>query len=406
MTRSRSGTSTGGTDPYVEDPDFTLYVGEAGEVLRHLPAESVHAIVTSPPYWQLRDYGDDAQLGQEKTPHEYVERLVSILREAGRVLRSDGTLWLNLDDSYISAGGQTDSTHDDRRGSYRIATRAGDSNRARTTGIPAKNLAGIPWRVALALQDDGWFLRSESIWHKPSTMPESALDRPTRAHEYVFQLTKTPRYFFDWYAVREPAVSLDPASPSYRPNSVAIAEEGRKAYDAKGNSARDYGSHRLVRSVWTMTPEPFADAHFAVMPTKVADRCVRASTSEFGVCRVCGAPWHRVVERTRITRDLLPADHPAARPQVYVGKYDEIYRENPGQAFAHAESVGWERSCGCVYPSEVPATVLDPFAGSCTTALVCRRLGRRSIGIELSADYAAIGARRTQQLSLLGEDTP
>ncbi len=209
--------------PYVDDPDFTLWIGDAATVLAELPERSVDCIVTSPPYWGLRDYGEAGQLGLERTPGEYVERLVGILEEARRVLADHGTLWLNLGDSYSQDtkwGGSSSSKNELRQG-YARPTERGSS------GLKPKDLVGIPWRVAFALQDAGWYLRSDIIWHKPNAMPASVTDRPTTAHEYVFLLAKSRRYYFDQDAVREPYETS-------RPPGSAIAETD--AYGGTGQN--------------------------------------------------------------------------------------------------------------------------------------------------------------------------
>jgi hypothetical protein len=189
--------------PFVQDRDFTLYVGDALDVLRGLPDESVHCCVTSPPYWGLRDYGVDGQLGLEATPEEYVARMVAVFAEVRRVLRSDGTCWLNIGDSYTSGG--RDYRVADSKGDASGNARAMETRAAVPAGLKPKDLVGIPWRLTFALQADGWYLRSDIIWSKPNPMPESVTDRPTKAHEYLFLLTRSARYFYDAEAIAEPA---------------------------------------------------------------------------------------------------------------------------------------------------------------------------------------------------------
>jgi hypothetical protein len=187
--------------PYYADPWLTVYEGDCRVVLASLPAESVHTVLTSPPYWGLRDYGSPGQLGLEPTPEEYVANMVAVFREVRRVLRADGTLWLNLGDSYAN-----DTKWGGSSGGKHVAALHGQTGIGRqkvTTGLKAKDLVGIPWRVAFALQADGWYLRSDIIWAKPNPMPESVTDRPTKAHEYLFLLSKSARYYYDADAVRE-----------------------------------------------------------------------------------------------------------------------------------------------------------------------------------------------------------
>lgn len=253
----------------------TLYVGDCREVLRELPDESVQCCVTSPPYFGLRDYGAEGQLGLEETPGQFVAALVETFREVRRVLKPDGTLWLNLGDSYTSGGRATrapDAKHDGAREM---------GFRARTpSGLKPKDLIGIPWRVALAMQADGWYLRQDIIWHKPNPMPESVTDRCTKAHEYIFLLTKSDRYFFDHEAIKEPAAGGASAS-----NGSALAEgairrtggliSGGTAKSTLGNSAVET---RNKRSVWTVTPKPYKGAHFATYPPDLIRPCILAGS--------------------------------------------------------------------------------------------------------------------------------
>ena len=259
-----------------------VIIGDCRAVLPTLDAESVQAVVTSPPYWGLRDYGHKGQIGLETTPTAYVEALVAAFREVRRVLRDDGTLWLNLGDSYAAttkgSGGVNSTTIGNGRGQ---ATNAGSLHADRRWHIPdglkPKDLCGIPWRVAFALQSDGWYLRADIIWAKPNPMPESVKDRPTKAHEMVFLLSKSERYFYDLDAIREPV------SPNWSHGAgVRVAEHGahvltgghrkqtRRVYDTpKGANAR---------SVWTIPTQPFRGSHFATMPPKLAERCILAGS--------------------------------------------------------------------------------------------------------------------------------
>lgn len=255
-----------------------ILLGDAAALLLTLPDAFFHCAVTSPPYWGLRDYGSAGQIGAEEQPAEYLARLVAVFEEVRRVLRDDATLWLNAGDSYTS-GNRTyrapDKKNPARAMSYRAKTPA---------GLKPKDLVGIPWRLAFALQEAGWYLRSDVIWEKPNCMPESVKDRPTRAHEYLFLLTKSPRYRYSAASVREPG-----------------------------------GRNR--RSVWSIPTEPFAGAHFATFPPALVEPCLLAGTT-------------------------------------------------PGD---------W---------------VLDPFFGSGTVGLVCEKLGRRWLGIELNPELARLAADR------------
>jgi DNA modification methylase len=244
-----------------------------------MPAESVHCCVTSPPYWGLRDYNVDGQLGLESTPEEYVAKMVGVFREVRRVLRDDGTLWLNLGDSYAGTR-QTRKRGADFDG--RESVWRPEDNRPAYNGLRAKNLVGIPWRVAFALQADGWWLRSDIIWHKPNPMPESVRDRPTKAHEYLFLLSKSARYWYDAEAVKE--ASHDPASYKPRTPRNADKREGDPLFATKvGDHAngKTYPT-RNRRTVWKVATQPFRGAHFATFPPKLIEPCILAGCPEGG----------------------------------------------------------------------------------------------------------------------------
>jgi len=376
--------------PHYADASLTVHVGDCRAVMADMPAESVHCVVTSPPYWGLRDYGTatwdggdaecdhqkpnadtghiahttlgggtatnaaqvggykdlcrkcgarriDSQLGLEPTPEAYVANMVDVFREVRRVLRDDGTLWLNLGDSYAAGGtGRRDTSGDyaDRR-AEQFGSGRGNGNgpkdyaqRDVPPGLKPKDLVGIPWRVAFALQADGWYLRSDIIWAKPNPMPESVTDRPTKAHEYVFLLSKAPRYYFDADAVREADSGQDhrrvviDGQPSLEPSGgIAGTHQGIRTLDGRN------GSGRNIRSVWTIATQPYPGAHFATFPEKLVEPCVKA---------------------------------------------------------------------GC--PSD--GVVLDPFAGSGTVGRVANRLGRRAVLIDLSADYIDQAMLRNAQAPL------
>ena len=255
--------STGITD---NPPTATLYYGQdVLDTLKVLPDNSVHMICTSPPYWGLRDYGEDGQLGCEATPILYVERMVQIFTEAYRVLRDDGVLWLNLGDSYggtkgdMFSGGSVQMPPGKRLGK----TLGG----AITKAVAPKQLAGIPWRTAFALQDAGWILRQDIIWEKPNVLPEMVKDRCTRNHEYIFLFAKQTKYYFDVEAIKEPALT--------------------KGAILRG---RVVAGERRKRSVWSVPPVPLRKMHFATWPPKLVEMMVGAGTSKYGVCSACGAP--------------------------------------------------------------------------------------------------------------------
>ncbi len=347
-----------------------IIIGDSRERLRELPDQSVHCCVTSPPYFGLRDYGCDGQMGLEATPAEFVEGMVALFRDVRRVLRDDGTLWLNLGDSYSThaAGKVANPMAKSTLAGVRTQEIANESSRAPGTylkcaSLPEKNLIGIPWRVAFALQDDGWILRQDIIWSKPNPMPESVRDRCTKAHEYLFLLSKSPRYYFDADAIAEPLglasvtrlsqnttdqIGSDrvPGKTNGAMKAVGRRAAGNKTH--KGQTAYEDGDDRMrtkaglvsfadrerakvgagdligtrnKRSVWTVATQPFGEAHFATFPPALIEPCILAG---------------------------CPAD----------------------------------------------GTVLDPFGGAGTTGLVADRLGRDAILIELNPAYADIAQKR------------
>ena len=329
---------------------YRLLTGDCRELLPTLDAGSVQCVVTSPPYWGLRDYGVEAQIGQERTVDAYVETLVEVFRAVRRVLRDDGTVWLNLGDSYAGSwGAQSRSAPVEGISNVQIqahSRRTGTGSTTRT-GLPAKNLVGIPWRVAFALQADGWILRSDIVWAKPNPMPESVTDRPTRAHEYVFLLTKSARYFYDADAIREPAVRPDwkhervttPGNPDRNDGGCTQRLPKRRTDKPRGHGRRHAGFNDRwdsltkaeqqatganKRSVWTIATRAFPGAHFATFPPALVEPCILAG-------------------------------------------------------------------------SRRQDTVLDPFVGSGTTGAVACGLGRQFIGIELNVDYAAMATARISE---------
>jgi DNA modification methylase len=331
--------------------NVTILRGDCRDMLRTLPTDSVQCVVTSPPYWGLRDYGVSGQLGMEPTYQEHIAAVVEVFREVRRVLAPDGTLWMNYGDTYASsvngrsaadvkAAGKDDRTFRDKP----FSTVQGV--------LKPKDLCGIPWRVAFALQDDGWYLRQDIIWHKPNPMPESVRDRCTKAHEYIFLMSKSERYFFDQKAISEPvadstiarllqpnlenqvASARVPGKTNGNMKAVArgpgnwgmspIGMPGESENRGRPNRAGSGLENRNRRSVWTMTTQPFSEAHFATFPPELPETCIKAGSK-------------------------------------------------PGD------------------------TILDPFGGAGTTGLVADRLGRNAILIELNPAYADMAKRRIER---------
>ncbi len=255
----------------------SVLIGDCHEVLGGL--ESAQCVVTSPPYWGLRDYGVDGQLGLEATPDEYVAKMVDVFREVRRVLRKDGTLWLNLGDSYNGYMANQRATSISANNQHaRPVFESGHGRR--TESLKPKDLVGIPWRVAFALQADGWWLRSDIIWHKPNPMPESVTDRPTKSHEYLFLFAKSDRYYYDATAIAEPSINAG--------KSVSLGEKSLSRGQANGANVAASGNgkatHVVVtpfrnkRDVWTIATRPYKGAHFATFPPKLVEPCILAGS--------------------------------------------------------------------------------------------------------------------------------
>jgi DNA modification methylase len=260
--------------------DAKIIVGDNRQTLRALPEQSVQTVITSPPYFGLRDYGEDDQIGLEATPQEFIEQLCLVFDEVWRVLKDDGTLWVNLGDSY-AAFRDSKSTPDSLRSGDGTKV-AGASNRnpanLRKAGLKHKDLIGIPWRFAFAMQERGWYLRQDIIWAKPNPMPESVTDRCTKSHEYIFLLTKQPRYYYDNEAIKEDSIWA----------SDSRAGAGRLEYEGKRQGQEGTGQESFVtitdkrnkRSVWTVNTKPYKEAHFAVYPPELIEPCILSGSKE------------------------------------------------------------------------------------------------------------------------------
>tara|TARA_R100001086_G_scaffold107428_1_gene54176 strand:+ start:254 stop:1249 length:996 start_codon:yes stop_codon:yes gene_type:complete len=328
--------------------------------------------------------------------------MVAVFRGVWRVLKPTGTVWTNLGDSYASQpAGNNDSSFSDKQ----TSNPGSHIRRSKSTvayGLKPKDLVGIPWRVAFALQADGWYLRSDIIWSKPNPMPESVTDRPTKAHEYVFLLTKSPRYYYDADAIREKHIDWKRGAHG---EWVGSGDDERpepgvrtgtfNAKDRNGANRAYNPSGRNKRSVWEIATQPYPEAHFATYPEKLVEPCILAGTSEKGVCAECGKPWERVVEATGGTIGQGWHDH---TDDLTRGMRDNSNGKATDGTYKR-EHKGWQPTCIC-NASIVPATVLDPFAGSGTTLAVAQRLGRRAIGSDLSAEYLDLAAKRLGAVSL------
>lgn len=394
-------------------PTWQILEGDCRDVLATLSDQSVHTCVTSPPYFGLRDYGVAGQIGLEPTPDEFVEAIVTVFREVRRVLRDDGTVWLNLGDSYASRSlgydapaGATATVRGTLDGRQRKPSSGGDAK--------PKDLIGVPWMVAFALRADGWYLRSDIVWSKPNPMPESVTDRPTRSHEYLFLLSKSARYFYDDHAIREADVGSDhPRTVLHRPEpsgGVSPPHNGIRKADGRNGTGRNKRSVWNVPEqlwsqflvwlndqpkgskpdVWRVATRPYADAHFATFPPQLIEPCILAGAPE-RACGVCAAPYERIVERTPMEVRAGPSRE--AR-RAASGGGAESRRAINGTMVAPPESrtVGFRPTCD--HDDIRAAVVLDPFAGAGTTGVVALRNGRSFIGIELNGDYAEMARNR------------
>lgn len=356
--------------------------------LRSLPDRSVHCVITSPPYWGLRDYGVEGQIGLEPSPKEYLDKMVEIFQEVRRVLRDDGTLWLNLGDSYANAQprGRMEDQGDLSTGDHGELIPKRDWS---AWSLKQKDLVGMCWRVAFALQSDGWYLRSDIVWAKPNPMPESVTDRPTRSHEYVFLLTKNARYFYDADAARESQTgNAHSRGNGITPKTVMKNGGLIKANESFHRSTAQYidvPGGRNRRDVWIIPTQPTPEAHFATFPEALVEPCIKAGTSERGCCSVCGSQWVREVDEEPYTPGKIEPREFAIKSGGNNGKHSPP-REK--------QLIGWQPSCACSNEDPIPCTVLDPFGGSGTVAKVARDLNRNAILIEINPAYVEIAKRK------------
>ena len=337
-------------------------------------------------------------LGLEPQPELYVKHLVDIFREIKRVLRKDGTVWLNLGDSYAGSCqgfGTKQMTPKQASNKGTIPLTQKQSLLKDVPGLKPKDLVGIPWSVALALRDDGWWLRRDIIWSKPNPMPESVTDRPTTAHEYIFLLIKSKTYYYDAYAVREKSIEVKDYSKTHK-----IGNKRNPTNMISGLRPRTKPAiyeYKNLRSVWEMPTQPFPQSHFAVFTEKIPEICIKAGTSEKGRCPKCGNLWKRVTEKKGLT------SREWQKIRGLGTKGNDPMMGIQGKSIAGArppdpinKTIGWRPACNCGLEPE-PCIVLDPFCGAGTTLKVARKLGRKSIGIDIKKEYCDMTIPRINQ---------
>lgn len=459
----------------------TIHLGDAYEFLKLLPAKSVHSCVSSPPYYALRNYGipttewpevtftifgfpvtipaETCCLGLERTPMAFTAHIVLIYREVMRVLRDDGTVWLNMGDSYAGYWGENyahkpfgdDRTPDEstppNKPSFNFKKRPSDQTTstllgskdtqmnalrahevATFPGVKPKDMIGIPWMLAYALRDDGWFLRSDIIWHKPNPMPESVRDRPTKAHEYIFLLSKSDRYYYDHYAIKTPPKESSVINGKNGEQIMANKYAWGRAMegsidDNRKDQGREIGKQKRKeksgykelpdwnkmspeeqmsigankRTVWEIATHSYKEAHFATFPEELPATCIKASTSEL-CCAKCGSPYKRLVEEK-----LVPGV--GASKTFVVDERDEqaddnsqgSNRQKAGHKPGHileTRTTGWKKTCKCDTDKTANAVVLDMFSGSGTTAMVARKLNRDYFACDLNPKYVGMSGNR------------
>lgn len=372
-----------------------IIIGDCRSELAKLPDESVHCVVTSPPYIWLRDYGVEGQIGLEVTIEEFLDTLVKVFREVRRVLRHDGTLWLNMGDTYASGGrGGGGSFMEERRDASWKGKSELNGWRGAPDGYHRKDMLCMPWELAIALRRDGWVLRQDIIWEKPNCMPESAWDRPTKSHEYVFMFAKSDRYFYDPDAIREPVTGGartrgggvgGKTVPPGRGQQVRIRNN-----ESFGRHVRELVEQRNKRSVWRIPTEPYKGDHKATFPRALVLPCLLAGTSAAGCCKTCGAPRKRnVVVDGPSFRDLTKGRDRSEYSKATLRGSPHSFAVRGSHVHIHRvrKTVGWEPTCECAAPT-VPCVVLDPFGGSGTVGCVAAVHGRDYILIELNPDSA------------------
>lgn len=378
---------------------FLLLHGDAKSMLSKFPDNTFHTAVTSPPYWKQRDYFAKGQLGQEATPEEFIENLVDICKEVKRVLRKDGTFWLNIGDSYNTSSGFCRGTKGwKRKGRDKGSA---DKKAIKHPYVKKKELFGVPWMLAISLQKDGWYLRCDIIWEKSNPMPDGAKDRPTRGHEYLFLLSKSPQYFYDYYRVLEDTEEKPDGVQSFG----ARNQKGTYRMDQE-RSFQHYGK-RNKRSVWTTSVSSFQGDHFATYPPQLIEPCIMASTSEYGCCVKCGTPWSRQFEKVEVGVDPKMDKGLKKRKSESVNYFEDecptIEEEKETEYSLELVSKGWEKGCKCKTDEVTSCLVLDPFSGTGTTGEVALKHGQRYVGIELNKKYIEISRERLHPTSVRKE---
>ena len=377
-----------------------IRVGDNLEILKKMPDDSVQCVITSPPYWGLRDYGIKEAIGLESSLDQHIERLVNVFSEVFRVLHPEGTFWLNYGDMYAGSGRGVIVDENSMQANNKGTLNLGELNLRKfqklPQGLKPKDLILAGAMLAMRLQEKGWYLRSEIIWAKLNPMPESVTDRPTCAHEKIFLFSKRPKYFYDHYSVKTPSrEGIGKPRGQGRKREPTDMVNGIRAKKQDGHGPRHAGFNDRwngqeqektanLRNVWRVSNNPFKGAHFAVFPMGIVETCIKAGTSLKGVCKCCGKQWRRKL-KTITTRQEKPS----------------TYKENTVKVaddWRPAESIGWEPptdKCPPEFNHDVrPPVILDPFAGAGTTGLVADNMGRDAILIEINPEYAEMARDR------------
>jgi DNA modification methylase len=360
--------------------------------------------------------------GLEPTPELYIQHSIEILREIKRVLRKDGTVFWNIGDSY--SGGNGNSNRYNRgpnsimpQNTNKLFNEVSITSNKNHPVIKPKDLCLIPFRVAIAVQEDGWWVRSVIIWSKNNPMPESVKDRPTESHEYILLLTKSAKYYWDQEAVRETYTEPlnrwggnDVRNSSHKyidtfengEDNGGIGAIGKTSMLRSGALTRPDPAGRNLRSVWTFPTQGYPEAHFATFPEELPERCIKAGTPEYGCCDKCGTPYERIIESgfTKHDGQTNSKSDPRDKLNGATGRLAllrQAARENGGEYINETKTLGWQQSCKCKDSKPVPSTVLDPFAGSGTTLWVAKKLNRKANGYELSSKYCQLIIDRNKQ---------